>query len=182
MNIEYYYNELCIRPSDINEHLPVLRDLSKECSTIVEFGVRNVVSTFAFAVTRPNKLICVDIVKSYNVDPFLQLCASEGINVEFHESDSRTFEFESADLIFIDTLHNYSQIKAELQHFGNKSKKYLVFHDTITYGNIDEEPVEGSLKTGIVPAIKEFMRDNLQWKELVTYSNNNGLTVLVREQ
>ena len=71
MNLNYYYTELCNSSSDINEHLPTLTELSKECNTIVEFGVRNVVSTFAFAVAKPNKLICVDIVKSYNVDHFL---------------------------------------------------------------------------------------------------------------
>ena len=181
MNIEYYFNEMCRIPSDINEHMSVLRNLSTECETIVEFGVRNVVSTFAFAVTKPTKLTCVDIVKSLNVEPFLNLCRLEGINAEFYQSDSRTFEFDYADLIFIDTLHTYNQLKAELLHFGNKSRKYLVFHDTITYGNTDEEITDNSLKTGIVPAIKEFLCDNTHWSELATYPNNNGLTVLVRK-
>lgn len=35
------------QPSDINEHLPVLRDLAKDCKSAVEIGLRDLVSTWA---------------------------------------------------------------------------------------------------------------------------------------
>lgn len=41
---EYEYH--CNTTSDINEHLPVLRNLAKECSSVVEIGVRSLVSTW----------------------------------------------------------------------------------------------------------------------------------------
>lgn len=181
MNIEYFYNKRCEQKSDINEHLPTLYDLAKECKTIAEFGVRTVVSSFAFAHARPEKLICVDIEKHQNIDPFLEICKKENINVEFHLCDSRKFIMESVDLIFIDTLHTYTQLKEELEVLGNKAKKYLVFHDTITFGNTNEHNMDTGEKKGLVPAISEFLKQNKNWKELKTYSNNNGLTILINE-
>lgn len=180
MNIEYYYNKRCEETSDINEHLPTLYKLAKECKTIAEFGVRTVVSSFAFAYANPEKYICVDIEKHPNVDVFLELCKNENINVEFHLCDSRKFELDPVDLIFIDTLHTYSQLKEELKVLGNKAKKYLVFHDTISFGSTNEHNIDTGEKSGLVPAISEFLKENSHWKELRTYSNNNGLTILVR--
>lgn len=169
-------------PSDINEHMTTLYEFSLKCKTIAEFGVSNVVSSYAFANSRPEKLICVDIVKNnYEVDNFLSLCEDENINAEFYEHDSRTFKMENVDLIFIDTKHNYLQLKEELNNLGNKSNKYLIFHDTITFGQKDEFPeFPPQSHTGLMPAIKEFLSENSNWKEVCTYSNNNGLTILER--
>ena len=74
MKIEIKYREKCSTHSDINEHLSTLFELSQHCKTIAEFGVRDVVSSYAFAHSRPDKLICVDIYKSNNVDVFLEEC------------------------------------------------------------------------------------------------------------
>src|SRR4051812_20004871 len=41
------YKHHCEAPSDINEHLPILRELTLECQSIIEIGVRNMVSTWA---------------------------------------------------------------------------------------------------------------------------------------
>jgi len=35
-------------PSDINEHLPALREYASKCGTVAELGVRTKVSTYAF--------------------------------------------------------------------------------------------------------------------------------------
>ena len=41
------YAALCARPSDINEHLPTLRAYAERVDSVVEMGVRGVVSTWA---------------------------------------------------------------------------------------------------------------------------------------
>ena len=180
MNIEYYYNIKCNEASDINEHLPTLYKFSKECKSIAEFGVRSVVSSYAFAYSKPEKLICIDIEKHENVDVFLELCHKENINAKFELCDSRKYKFEEpVDLIFIDTLHTYSQLKEELEVLGNMAKKYLIFHDTITFGYENENTNYDGEKNGLIPAIAEFLKANSNWSELMTYSNNNGLTILV---
>lgn len=45
--IDAKYTHLCDWPSDINEHLPTLRRLARQCDTVAEFGVRGIVSTWA---------------------------------------------------------------------------------------------------------------------------------------
>jgi len=57
---------------------------------------------------------------------------------------------------------------------SSKAKKYIIFHDTISFGNKDEFG-EGP---GLCPAIAEFLKTHPEWKEKETYTNNNGLTVL----
>ena len=47
--IEQKYKQRCTTPSDINEHLPVLRDYASKCTHITETGVRSAVSSYAFA-------------------------------------------------------------------------------------------------------------------------------------
>ena len=183
--IEQTYNELCTQASDINEHLPTLYNLAKECNTILELGVRSVVSTYAFAHARPKKIYFVDIVRHPNVDIFIQQCDREGIDVEFINKSSLSPETaKQVDLIFIDTLHTYYQLKKELRLHGNNSNKYIAFHDTIHNGHRDENdpyitPEDYNLPKGLVPAIAEFLKENSHWKELKTYTNNNGLTVLI---
>lgn len=182
MSIEHNYNYWRSVPSDINEHLPTLFDIASQCKTVAEFGVRCVVSSYALAKARPEKLILVDTVKQVSyVDKFLAICKTENINAEFFEHDSRTFEMDNVDFIFIDTKHNYYQLKQELEHLGNKANKFLAFHDTITFGSTDEMPDENSReKQGLTLAIDEFLNINPHWKEKVTYTNNNGLTILER--
>ena len=76
-----------------------------------------------------------------------------------------------------DTLHKYQQLKKELKLHGNKSKKYIAFHDTHTFGLKDEV---GNGKKGLMTAIIEFMAANTHWVFHIHKTNNNGLTVLKR--
>lgn len=177
--IKQKYIEKCNTVSDINEHLPTLYDYAKKCETVAEFGVREVVSTFALAYAKPKKLICVDIETNTNITNFIQICNNENINVRFDLANTLTYELEPVDLLFIDTLHTYSQLKQELKLHHTKVKKYLIFHDTISYGTTNEHNTP-DIKQGLVPAIKEFLQEHKEWKEVCTYTNNNGLTILER--
>ena len=46
--IKENYEIVCRQLGDINEHLPILKRFSEECSHITEMGVRYMVSTWAF--------------------------------------------------------------------------------------------------------------------------------------
>ena len=59
---------------------------ARECSAIAEFGVRSVVSTWAFLrglrdskETPPKKLICVDLEENNNIKPALAAAKKNGI-------------------------------------------------------------------------------------------------------
>ena len=47
--METIYKRLCEEPSDINEHLPILRQYASHCARVCELGVRGCVSAVALA-------------------------------------------------------------------------------------------------------------------------------------
>ena len=49
--LESLFVNLKNQKSDINEHLETLKNLASECDTVVEFGVRWMVSIVALAVS-----------------------------------------------------------------------------------------------------------------------------------
>jgi len=180
------FQQACRTPSDINEHLEVLYDLAKECSHITEMGVRSVVSTWAFMYRNPSVLVGIDLHVHPNIDEALKVYT----NWKFIQADTLKIEIEPTELLFIDTLHIYTQLKKELFKHGKKAKKYIVLHDTNTYGKIDEptdwqtpeimQNYKQEEKQGLIPAIEEFLNENKEWYIYRQYTNNNGLTILKR--
>jgi len=180
------YQQACKTPSDINEHLEVLYDLAKECTHITEMGVRSVVSTWAFMYRNPSVLVGIDI----HVHPNIDIALNAYPKWKFIQADTLKIDIEPTDLLFIDTLHIYSQLKKELFKHGYKAKKYIVLHDTTTYGTSDEptdwqtpeimENYQTENKKGLMPAVNEFLEFNKEWYIYRQYTNNNGLTILKR--
>lgn len=180
IKIEEIYKQHCDKKSDINEHLPTLKRYAEQCDSVVEMGVRFVVSTWAFLAAKPKSLISIDIQHPETLGVSLETIyrALEGIDTkfEFRLENTLTNEIEECDLLFIDTLHTYEQLIQELRRHGNKAKKYLIFHDTTTFGVVSE--LGGR---GLNLAISEFMLDNTHWITDKIYENNNGLTILRRQ-
>lgn len=183
------YAQLCRQPSDINEHLPTLKHIASQCQHITEMGVREVVSTIAFLAAKPKKLVCYDIHKHPNVDSAIELAQKNGISMEFHEADVLKVKIKRTDLLFIDTLHIYSQLKKELKLHAKQVSKCIVLHDTTTYATLPE-PADWQTPAimknykkqdkGIWPAVQEFLDANKKWSILHRFENNNGLTVLAK--
>lgn len=198
MALEQYYLQKCREVSDIFEHLPTLRKYTEECDSVVECGVRNIVSSFAFATGlkgRNNEYVMVDPYKSPQIDSFISLCKQEGINASFvHESDLKCPLVET-DLLFIDTWHVYAQLKRELDYWNSSVKKYIIMHDT-TVDEFAGETVRAGwdankqsretgfpvheIRKGLWPAITEFLTAHPEWVLEKRYTNNNGLTILKR--
>lgn len=172
------YEQKCREKSDINEHLPTLFKYASKCENVIEFGVRNVTSSWAFANAHPKQLICVDIKEFPEVKEFLKICHDENQPVEFVLGDTLKIDIPETDMLFIDTLHNYDQLKQELARHHSKVRKYILFHDIVSFGHKDETNPNGK---GLVPAINEFVDEHeneWKWKEIFT--NNNGLGVIER--
>ncbi len=177
--IDKQYTYFCERSSDINEHMPVLYRYSLECKHITEMGVRAVVSTWAFLKSNPERLICYDILRSNNIDTAITAAHEAGITLEFHQQDVLTTEIESTDLLFIDTLHQHDQLTQELNLHADKVRKYIILHDTSKFAYTDE--VTGA-KGGLWPALETFLSEHPEWQIKERYTNNNGLTIIAREE
>jgi hypothetical protein len=193
------YLEKCQTPSDINEHLPTLYDYTKKCESVVECGVRNIVSSYAFASgligTPNNSYTLIDPYKYNKIPPFLELCKSEGVNASFLEMSDVKCPLVKTDLLFIDTWHVYGHLKRELAYWHSSVNKYIIMHDTtvdewhgetIRIGwNAQEQSIKygipvDEINKGLWPAIEEFLIDHPEWKIEKRFTNNNGLTILVR--
>jgi len=190
----------CVIPSDINEHLPTLANYASNCNHITECGVRDVVSSYAFAHALKhkdnNKLIQVDLYWNDNLDIFKNQCKAENVNVIFYGDSDLNCPIEDTELLFIDTWHVYGHMKRELERWNSHVSKYIIMHDTTVDAWDGEtirerwDPVSQSVNSnipvseitkGIWPAIEEFLESHPEWILKEKYVRNNGLTVLERK-
>lgn len=185
------FEEVSNTPSDINEHLSVLKKYASECNSIVEMGVRWITSTWAFLAANPKKLISLDLYHPShyggNLQEVFDAIQTTQIQYTFIQQDSLTYNMEECDLLFLDTWHDYLQLKKEIFRHHSKVKKYMIFHDTVSYGFVNEDPnisgpsnLETNLPKGLCPAIDEFLFANKNWVLWEKMANNNGLTILKR--
>ena len=152
-------------------------------------GIRWVSSTWPLLLSNPKKMISVDIVKHPNIDEVIVLSKEYNIDYTFIESDVLDMEIENTDLLFIDTLHTYNQLIKELELHSIKVSKYIILHDTVTFGNTDEIIYDESsnliknqtvTKTGLKTAALDFLNSEIgkDWLIFEEYFNNNGLLIM----
>jgi hypothetical protein len=176
MNGFFYneYSDACSRQTDINLHLTLLYKLANSVKHVTEFGVRDGQSTRAFLAAN-----CIlrsyDLYKDSYVQYLFELAQASNLDKEYIQGSSLEVNIEPTDLLFIDTDHNYNQLRKELALHHNKISKYIVMHDTTTYGG----PSQGD-PIGLLAAVMEFLADNKEWRVMYHSHENNGLTVLER--
>lgn len=185
--MNYYSNHI----SDINEHLITLKEYVMLCDHITEFGVREGLSTYALLAGLPKKMYSYDIVhnNNFNVDELYNWTKELNINYNYIIADTLTTTIEETDMLFIDTHHAYEQATRELERHSDKIRKFIIFHDTETFGYVDEgfpgclsEIIrnEPKRKQGLMNAITEFLSKHSEWCIEKQFKNNNGLTILKR--
>jgi hypothetical protein len=160
--------------SDIYKHLPTLYSYGQKVKHITEFGVRSGRSTVAWIYSKPQNLICYDIKQSKNIELLKIWAKNNNINFVFTLSDVLKITIDITDLLFLDTLHTYNQLSNELKLHHNKVNKYIIIHDTVTYGKIGMDKKSPAL----LQAIKDFKLQQPQWKQIAHFEYNNGLTIL----
>jgi hypothetical protein len=199
INLKFKF--LKFKKSDINEHLDVLNSYALKCDTILETGVRGVVSSWAFlkGLNDNNKIkkkLILNDIEDCNIKEIQQVCKNAKIDFEFIKKNNLDLEFsENFDLIFIDTWHVYGQLSRELAKFSKISNKFIILHDTTVdaeFGesirlklNIDAQAKASGftideISKGLWPAVEEFIGFNENWIIEKRYTNCNGLTVLKR--
>lgn len=199
--IKSKYEHLCSRRSDINEHLPTLYKYASECDSVIELGVRGVVSSYAFIYgllnnQKSTKKIFMNDISPCNINNILDNTKTLDIDVKYKWINDLQLEIpENYDITFIDTWHVYAQLKRELDKFSQVTNKYIIMHDTTVDGihgesmrkrmNIESQskntgfPID-EISKGLQPAIDEFLVKNSNWKVKEVFTNNNGLTILER--
>ncbi|MBN2323403.1 MAG: hypothetical protein JXQ30_06690 [Spirochaetes bacterium] len=191
------YREKCNTPSDINKLLPIMKKFADGCNHITELGTGKVVSTWALLAAKPKRFVTYDIIRPPDIERAEIASERAGIDFEFRKTDVSDIEIEETDVLFIDTYHHYNQLIHELRSHGSKVNKYIIMHDTTTYGKKNETMAEDckeglkemgtdlnkygtSSKKGLMRAIRDFLKENKQWKLEKRILKNNGLTILSR--
>lgn len=172
-SLEGLYATLLVTPSDINEHLPKLRELASQCDTVIEFGVRTARSSVALLAGQPKTL------KSYDRRASPQVKLLERwrgkTDYQFRQADVLDVEPEACDLLFIDTKHTADQLAAELDRHAGGVRRWIALHDTKTFGERGEDG-----GPGLLVALRAFLRDHPEWGVVYRAEHNNGLMVLSR--
>mgnify|MGYP003646470471 FL=1 len=205
----------CVRwyPSDMYEHLPTLKQYAGKCDTICEFGTNDLTSTIGLLSGFPKHLITLDLnhpdifaltfepfnpnrkedeeptVIKLNLETVNKIATDNEIEFKFMQTNSLEFSFNSVDLLFIDSLHTYTQLTKELMLHAKKVKKYIILHDTEFFGEKGQnnKDKEGNYlcphweTKGIGHAIGEFLENPYSgWVIDKHYTNCHGLTILKR--
>lgn len=177
LSLQYMFDNLTnVIKGDIHEHMPTLRKYAKECDHVTEFGTRAAVSTYGLMAGKPKTLISYDLYPQPPILRAAEIAKENNVHFAFMERDTRKVTIDPTDLLFIDTLHTYDQVKTELKLHADKARKYIIFHDTVSYGYINEDGSPG----GLMPAINEFLSTNTDWAIKEKFENCNGLLVLER--
>jgi len=174
MDFEKEYQDACARDTDIHEHLPVLSELTSQCTHVTELGVGWAQSTRAF-LRHDIELHSYEFMPQPGIREFFEEAKNAGRNVTLHVDDTRKVDIAETDLLFVDSLHIYEQVQKELELHAGKARKFIGFHDTTTYADNGEFGGRG-----IWPAIQEFIDSHPEWQLVERRTNNNGLTILKR--
>lgn len=179
IHLEEEYQLACKCESDINEHLPKLREYAEKCHHITELGTRYGNSTIAFMSSCPRKFISYDVTPNDRIE-YLQMVAKDAnINFEFRNENVEQIEIEETDLLFIDTNHHAPQMSNELKLHAHKTRKYIIMHDVETFGYGLTGGQGG--EPGLWYAINPFLESHPEWQIAEHFKNNNGLLILARQ-
>lgn len=157
---------------DLNLHIPKLAELASQVSHVTEFTERRE-STIGLMGGKPEKLV------SYNTEAEdLVLANAVKIHPWMLVQNKRVQEvpeIEDTDLLFLDSASTYAGLMQEFQKYAKNVKRWIVMHDTISYGMSGSDGGPGKIQ-----AIREFLKANRDWFVYWHTDNQYGLSVLGR--
>lgn len=197
--LQAVYERHCIERSDICEHLPPLRDLARECTSVIEIGVRSMVSTWGIlqglsessALHRTYLGIDLHYPPQETLELADSLATEAGVLFSFWKGNDMTINLPPVDFLFIDSLHTYCHLTYELETFAPQVRKYIALHDTSPpwelrddaeyWGDYREYPAHiDRSKRGLWLAVEDFLLTHSDWVLAERRTNCHGLTVLQR--
>lgn len=189
MTLEDLYQQHCKSGTAIAAHLPRLRALADGLALAIEFGVKRGASSTALLLGA-KQVISLDIVETPQARAIESLA---GGRWDYRIEDSRSAQLPPCDLLFVDSQHDYAHVKAELEAHAHHVRRYLIFHDVSTFGEVAAVGETGkqawqytpgqsvpSAYWGIRPAIDWLQIVDDSWRIKARYVDSHGLLVLER--
>lgn len=162
--------EYAARWVDMMPHLEALRRYASEAETVLEFGVRGGVSTWAVLKGLPEDGELYAIDNDPDVLEMLPPWVRDDGRLSLVIGNDLTEDLpESADLVMIDSGHEYEQTLAELARVTTLLEpERILLHDYL----YDETP-------GVRQAVDEFTSRRV-WRLVTVHPSHWGLAVLER--
>lgn len=170
VTLDDLYAASAAMPNDVNEHCAKLRELASKVPHVTDFGSRGA-TTVALLAGRPKRMV------SHTTNAVQFAPKANGTEFETRETDSLTADIEPTDLLFLDTRHTAARTYAELLRHSPKVKRWIALHGTETFGLKGDDGGPGMLT-----AVSQFVRTNLEWTPVYRAENNNGMLVLSRDR
>lgn len=188
--VEAIYNGHCQQAQHATTpHLPRLRQYAVGCDLAVEFGAQHGAATSALLLGA-QRVISYDLVCSHRL---VILALAAGDRLILRQEDTRQAPVTPCDLLFLDSAHTYAQVAAELTRHADAVTRWLIFHDTMTFGSIGADGDSGMVSWmpergqaipfahyGIRLAIDELQIRDPRWRVHAHFPQSHGLLVLKR--
>lgn len=169
------YNHHLLNSPDIRGHLRYLNGLASTCSHVTEFGVRWGSAASAL-ISGCMTYRGYDIVETPEARQLIDAAVAEGRDARLIIMSSLdAHDMENTDLLLIDSLHTHAQAAAELAMHHHRVSRYIVLHDTETFGTVGEDG-----GPGLWPAVGSFLLGHDNWRIAERFFHDHGLTVLER--
>jgi len=165
------------RDDSVKLHLERFVDYASKCEVVTELGIDSANATLAFLNGGCKKLYSYNVVITPNALKVKEAADKDGVFFKIIRKDSLKVKIKITDLLYIDTDHWYGQIKAELEHHHNRVRKWIMMHDTETFGLIN--PFDN--RPGMKSAIYEFLDTHEEWDVKEEIKEGHGLTILERK-
>lgn len=191
------YIHACATRSPIYLHVPLLRELAKECASVIEIGLYEMTSSWGLLKglsenPAPTKsYIGIDPRRPGPLELAGKIAKAHEIQFQFWQENDMNVEIEPAELLFIDSLHTYCHLSYELEKFSPKITKYIAMHDTSApWGERDDADYRGNFseypfwiprnKQGTWSAVEDFLARHPEWDLHLRRLNCHGFTILKR--
>lgn len=181
MNVNDLLQKALNSNTEITAHVPYLAGMARQCARVAELGVRSGVSTYALLAGSTTGGI-LKRMWSYDwnyrqgvVDDCMQ-AAPDIYSFVLRNTTKKPID-RIVDLLLIDTRHTYDQLKVELEFNAGLVDRWIVFHDTVLFGERGEEG-----EKGLLCALREFLSSNPQWFISRHVKNACGLTTISKNR
>ena len=190
--IEALYERHCRENHGISMHLPTLREYASRCDVAVELGCRKGCSATALILGARSLAVSYDITETPQARDLQRMA---GKRWSYRIEDTRTADVPACDMLFVDSLHTYAQVDAELKAHAGKVRRWLLFHDTMTFGSVGADVETGKHSwtprpnesvpmehMGIRPAIDALLIRDPAWRIIDHKLYGHGLLILERDR
>lgn len=169
------YKDAVAIPSDFNEHVEFVKGLADGCDHATEISHWHGKSTtIALGASKANRFVSWSTGNRPVWDTLRIARPGTGFEAKLFDLADLP-AIEETDLLFLDTLHQAPRVMDELSKYDKLVRKYFVIHVTDTDG---ETSRDGG--PGIMPAVREFLKQNPTWTVRNHFHHNHGLIVLSR--